>query len=144
MAVPALSTTVSSASMLTGHQVDDSIIVRGTGGQPGTIAWALIGPVAPAAGGCAGVAWAGAATAAQGTLAVTGDGTYTTPVSTLTDAGCYGYEVTLSGASYGPDVTSAVGTSGEVAEAVQAVADHEVEMLMQLLSRQQEANHHCI
>jgi uncharacterized repeat protein (TIGR01451 family) len=122
VAVPALSTTVSSASMLTGHQVDDSIIVHGTGGQPGTIAWALIGPVAPAAGGCAGVSWAGAPTAAQGVLAVTRDGTYTTPVSTLTDAGCYGYQITLSGASYGPDVTSPAGTSGEVAQAMAPAA----------------------
>jgi uncharacterized repeat protein (TIGR01451 family) len=118
VAVPSLSTTVSSASVLTGDQVDDAIIVHGTGGQPGSIAWTLLGPVAPAAGGgCAGVSWSGAATAAQGTLAVAGDGTYTTPVSKLTNAGCYGYEATLSGASYGPDVISAAGAGGEVAEA---------------------------
>src|SRR6202012_3446569 len=60
VAVASLGAPVSSASMPTGPQVDDSIIVRGTGGQPGTIAWALIGPVAPAAGGRAGVSWGGA------------------------------------------------------------------------------------
>jgi uncharacterized repeat protein (TIGR01451 family) len=118
VAVPSLSTTVSSASVKVGDKVDDSIVVHGTGGQPGTIAWTLLGPVAPAAGGsCAGVSWAGAASAAQGTLTVTGDGVYTTPESALADAGCYGYEETLSGASYGPDVVSAAGSSGEVVEA---------------------------
>ena len=118
VAVPSLATTVSSASVLTGGQVDDSIVVHGTGGEPGSIAWTLVGPVAPAAGGgCAGISWSGAATAGQGTLAVTGDGTYTTPPAKLTVAGCYGYEATLSGASYGPDLVSAAGASGEVAEA---------------------------
>lgn len=118
VAVPSLSTTVSSASVLTGGQVDDSIVVHGTGRQPGAIAWTLLGPVAPAAGGgCTGISWSGAATAASGTLAVTGDGTYTTPAAKLSGAGCYGYAATLSGASYGPDVVSAAGATGEVAEA---------------------------
>jgi uncharacterized repeat protein (TIGR01451 family) len=118
VAVPSLSTTVSSASVLTGGQVADSIVVHGTGGQPGSVAWTLLGPVAPAAGGgCTAISWSGAATAASGTLAVTGDGTYTTPAAKLTAAGCYGYAATLSGASYGPDVVSAAGVTGEVAEA---------------------------
>ena len=112
------------ASMLTGHQVDDSIIVHGTGGQPGTITWALIGPVAPAAGELCRRLVGGSADRGPGRrCAVTGDGTYTTPVSTLTDAGCYGYQITLSGVSYGPDVTSPAGTSGEVAQAMAPAAE---------------------
>ncbi len=127
VAVPSLATTVSSASVLTGDQVDDSVVVHGTGGQPGAIAWTLLGPVAPAAGGgCAGVAWSGAATAASGTLTVTGDGTYTTPAAKLAAAGCYGYQATLSGASYGPDVTSVAGATGEVAEATPG--EHSVDL----------------
>ncbi len=36
---------------------------------------------------------------------------------TLADGGCYGYEVTLSGDSYGADVVSAAGTKDEVVQA---------------------------
>jgi uncharacterized repeat protein (TIGR01451 family) len=118
VAVPSLSTAVSSPAVKAGDKVDDAIEVHGTGGQPGSIDWKLLGPVAPASGGgCAGASFTGAKTVAHGTLAVTGDGPYTTPQSRLADGGCYGYEVTLSGASYGPDVVSAAGAKGEVVEA---------------------------
>ena len=85
VAPPSLSTSVSSPSVNPGTSVSDVIEVAGTTGQPGTIAWELLGPVAPGPGGsCTGVSWAGAAVAGQGSLSVSGDGQYATPAIALT------------------------------------------------------------
>ena len=47
VAPPSLSTSVSSPSATPGTSVSDVIAVAGTTGQPGTIAWELLGPVVP-------------------------------------------------------------------------------------------------
>ena len=121
VAQPALSTAVTSASVPLGTGASDVIQVAGTAGQPGAIAWQLLGPVTPTAGGsCSGVSWTGASVAAQGSLPVAGDGQYVTAGTTLTVGGCYGYVDTLTGASYGGPVTTSAGTSGEVVLAVQS------------------------
>ena len=118
VAQPTLATKVSSASVLAGGTVSDAIDVVGSDGQPGSIAWQLLGPVAPAANGaCGGVDWSGAAIADHGTISVAADGVYSTPSSRLTSAGCYGYVATLTGNAYGAPVTSSAGAAGEVAQA---------------------------
>jgi uncharacterized repeat protein (TIGR01451 family) len=115
VAQPKLSTAVSAPTIVAGGAVTDAITVTGTGGQPGTAAWRLLGPVAPGAGDvCTGLDWSGAATLDQGTVAVPGDGTYTTSPSTPTAAGCYAYAVTLTGDAYGDPVVSPAGTVGEL------------------------------
>ncbi len=115
VAPPSLSTSVSSPSVNPGTSVSDVIAVAGTVGQPGTIAWELLGPVAPNPGAiCDAVSWAGAAVAGQGSLSVSGDGQYATPAIALSAAGCYGYVATLTGALYGGPVTSDAGAAGEV------------------------------
>jgi uncharacterized repeat protein (TIGR01451 family) len=121
VAQPALSTAVTSASVPVGTGVSDVIQVAGTAGQPGAIAWQLLGPVTPtASGSCSGVSWTGAAVAAQGSLPVSGDGQYVTPATALTTVGCYGYVDTLTGASYGGPVTTSAGAAGEVVLAAQS------------------------
>ena len=117
VAVPSLSTTVSAPTVPAGDQVNDSIVVHGTGGQPGSLHWELLGPVATGSdGSCTGASFKDAPTVAEGTLAVTGDKTYTTRSVTLADGGCFGYKVTLSGDSYGADVVSDAGAKNEVVQ----------------------------
>lgn len=113
---PTVETTVSSAAILPGGSVLDTIEVRGTGGGAGELQWKLYGPVVPGVGDtCLGLNWAGAAVVAQGTIPVTGDGSYLTPPTLpLMIAGCYGYEVTLTGKDYGDPVVSPAGTPGEL------------------------------
>ncbi len=113
---PTVETTVSSPSILPGGTVLDSIEVRGTGGGQGELQWKLYGPIAPGLGAtCLGRDWTGAAVVAQGTIPVSGDGTYLTPPTLpLMLGGCYGYEVILTGENYGGPVVSPVGTPGEL------------------------------
>jgi uncharacterized repeat protein (TIGR01451 family) len=113
---PTVETTVSEPRIPTGGSLRDSIVVAGTGGGAGELEWKLYGPVVPGVGdSCLGLPWANAAVVAQGTIPVTGDGTYLTPVTPpLLLAGCYGYEVTLDGQDYGGAVVSPAGTPGEL------------------------------
>lgn len=113
---PTVATTISAPSVLTGGTLSDRIVVGGTGGGQGQLTWQLLGPVAPGADGrCESADWSGAAVVAQGTIAVPGDGAYTTPVATVSKPGCHGYAVTLYGADYGGPVVSPAGAPGEVA-----------------------------
>lgn len=113
---PTVETTVSSPAILPGGTLLDSIDVKGTGGGAGTLEWKLYGPVVPGIGDtCLGLNWTGATVVAQGTIPVTGDGTYLTPATPpLLLQGCYGYEVTLDGKDYGGPVVSPAGTPGEL------------------------------
>lgn len=112
-ATPTVATTASSSSDSAGAQASDQIKVDGTAGFAGTVHWKLAGPVSPAAdGGCSGLDWNGAATVAEGDIAVSGDATVQTPATTLQAAGCYGYEVTLEG-EHLTKVASPLGAAGE-------------------------------
>lgn len=113
---PTVSTTVSSAAIPTRGSLLDTINVKGTGGGAGELRWKLYGPVLPGIGEtCLGLDWRGSTVVGQGTIPVTGDGTYLTPPSLpLLIAGCYGYEVILVGEDYGDPVVSPAGTPGEV------------------------------
>lgn len=113
---PTVETTVSQPAIPTGGSLRDSIVVAGTGGGAGELEWKLYGPVVPGVGGsCLGLGWTNATVVAQGTIPITGDGTYLTPITPpLLLAGCYGYEVTLDGQDYGGPVVSPAGTPGEL------------------------------
>jgi len=109
---PTLSTRVSASSLLPGSSAGDAITIAGTGGYEGTAAWRLAGPVSPVGGSCAAVDWSGAETVAEGEIEVDADGTVSTAATTLTEYGCYGYEVTLEG-EHLTTVTSPLGSAGE-------------------------------
>ncbi|MFA4927242.1 MAG: hypothetical protein WC558_01910 [Patulibacter sp.] len=113
---PTVETTVSQPAIPTGGSLLDSIVVTGTGGGAGELQWKLYGPVVPGVGdSCLGLNWTNAVVVQQGTIPVTGDGTYLTPITPpLLLAGCYGYEVTLDGQDYGGPVVSPAGTPGEL------------------------------
>jgi uncharacterized repeat protein (TIGR01451 family) len=109
-----LTTTTSASDVVLGDSFSDSIVVSNTGGASGSLDWKLVGPATPTSGGtCTGLDWSSAATVDSGTISVSGDGTYATPPSTPTIAGCYGYVEQLSGASFAGPATSPAGSGGE-------------------------------
>jgi hypothetical protein len=114
---PTLSSQTSLAASQPNVDLSDAVTIAGTGGQPGTLTWNLVGPVAPVAGKCDAVTWTGAAVLATGTIAVAGDGTVTTGPATPTAAGCYGWTDSLSSTTAGAfpsPVTAAAGAANEV------------------------------
>lgn len=78
----------------------DTVTITGTEGGTGSLAWSLVGPVDPVNDTCATVNWIGAATVASGSLAVTGDGTYTTDQVETTAPGCYSWTEVLTSATF--------------------------------------------
>jgi hypothetical protein len=114
--VPALSSQTSAAASHPNIDLSDTVTVTGTGGQAGTITWSLVGPVAPVAGACNSVTWAGAAVLATGTTAVSGDGTVTTGRVAPTAVGCYSWTDSLTSTTPGgfpSPVTVAAGAAHE-------------------------------
>jgi hypothetical protein len=114
---PTLATDTSSPSVLAYSSVSDAVAITGTGGAPGTLAWSLLGPVAPVAGSCTAVSWTGAPVAQSGTVPVTGDGTVTAGPTTVGAIGCYSWAEALTGTSYAYSGSSAAGAAGEVVQA---------------------------
>jgi len=113
---PTLSTQVSSDDLKPGDELTDTITVGGADNINGTADWTLYGPVDVAdATDCDAVDWTGAQVADQGSLPTSGNGDFDTPATTLTEYGCYGYEVTISSPGFTDDVTSPVGSENEVA-----------------------------
>ena len=115
-----------SANATTGVQkVKDQITVTGTGipsglGITAPLDWQLLGPVTPISGSCPSSAspeWSGAAVFASGTITVTGDGSYSTPNTTIpvssANDGCYSFAETLGASPASTAVTLAPGTIGE-------------------------------
>ena len=112
--LPTVATTASASSVSPGDAFSDAINVGNTGGASGSLGWQLVGPVAPDANGtCDNAIWSGAPVANVGTLAVAGDGTYTTATSSPKAAGCYGYVDQLTGSAWSATVTIPGGTPGE-------------------------------
>jgi len=111
-----VSTQISDQTSAVGDTITDAITVTVPVGAPqysGNVAWTLLGPVTPAgteeAPTCVGVTWAGAATAASGTVTVTtvnGTGSATTAGHTVTTAGCYTYVEQLAGDATYPAATT--------------------------------------
>jgi hypothetical protein len=114
--VPTLSSQTSLVESQPNVDLTDAVTVAGTGGQPGSLTWNLVGPVAPVGGTCAAVTWTGAAVFASGTTAVPGDGTVTTGPATPTAAGCYGWTDSLSSTTSGAFPSPVVASAGVVNE----------------------------
>jgi hypothetical protein len=110
---PTVVTTASDASGLPGDVFTDSIAITGTGGASTTYQWTLNGPVAAVSGSCAAVDWTGAPVVDSGPLAITGDGTYTTPDRTVSDVGCYSYSGQLAATATTDAVALAAGDPAE-------------------------------
>ncbi len=111
---PVLSTATSATSVLAHADLSDQVAIVGTGGAPGTLAWSLLGPIAPVSGSCAAIDWTGAPIDSSGAVAVTGDGTFTTGPTTVAGPGCYTWADTLTGTSYPYSGTSPAGSPGEL------------------------------
>jgi hypothetical protein len=107
----AVSTAVSAGSAHSGDSVDDVVTVT-MGAGTTTLDWTVVGPVAPVAGSCTGVSWAGAPTVSSGTQTVS-NGQSTTPQATLFDQGCYSYVETLHASSTSSAASSPAGAPGE-------------------------------
>jgi hypothetical protein len=118
---PTLTTTATVTTAANGSQsIVDNVTISGSGIGPGgapnsILTWTLYGPVAAIGGSCASVNWTGAPVAATGTIAVTGDGKYTTPATTLTASGCYSFGEQLAGSALADPVTSSAGIAAETA-----------------------------
>ncbi len=93
---PTLVTVTSAPTTASFSSLSDKVEITGTGGDPGTLAWQLLGPVAPVGGSCASVSWTGAPTAASGSDDITADGTVTTGPVTVSVVGCYTWTDTLT------------------------------------------------
>jgi hypothetical protein len=96
------------------QSIVDNVTVTNSGGGS-SLNWALLGPVAPVAGSCAGLDWTKAATLQSASMPVDGNGTYATPAVALTAAGCYTYTQALAGTSVSLAASSAPGSTGETA-----------------------------
>ena len=77
------------------------------------LTWTLYGPIASNGGSCAGLNWAQAPQVATGTIQVTGDGTYLTPQTSVTQHGCYSFSEALSGHATRNAVFQAAGIAEE-------------------------------
>lgn len=88
---PVLHTVVSQQRSQVGDDVRDAVVVSGIETTPVSVEWALHGPLAPREGSCAGLTWTDVAVVDHGSFAAAGDGTYRTPYTRLTQAGCYSY-----------------------------------------------------
>jgi hypothetical protein len=93
---PTIVTKTSAGTAPSFTSLSDQVTISGTGGDAGTLAWKLLGPVAPVGGSCASVSWTGAPTAASGTQTITADGTVTTGPVTVSVVGCYTWTDTLT------------------------------------------------
>jgi hypothetical protein len=120
---------LTTAATLTDGRYFDTITVSGSGigvapGAPtsAVLTWTLLGPAAPSGGNCAGVAWAGQPILATGTITVTGDGTYTTPSTSLDGPGCYTFYEQLSGTAQGASASTQPGVVVETAYVTAAAA----------------------
>jgi hypothetical protein len=114
---PIVTTSTSDTDVPPHTAITDSVTVVGTGGNAGSLAWRLVGPIAPVGGSCASIDWTGAATVDSGTVAMAGDATVTTGPVVVDDAGCYSWGDALTPVTAGafPTPTAiAPGTTNEV------------------------------
>ena len=103
------------ATVVNNNGYADDITIANTSGFSGSYAWTLYGPVnAGSDGTCATASWTGAASAANGTTPISGNGTVTaTPSSKPTAPGCYSYAGALTGTNYSGTINSVVGQTSE-------------------------------
>jgi uncharacterized repeat protein (TIGR01451 family) len=136
---PTLTTTVETAVTGGVERATDSVVVGGTDIAPGnttgaptagSVTWTLYGPVTPVpSGGCAAVTslqWSSAPHAAAGTIAVTGNGSYSTspgvPATSLALGSCYSYADTLAATTDSAAISIAAGTAAETTQVPSAAS----------------------
>jgi hypothetical protein len=100
LVTPSITGVINATSVKVGGSLQQTVTVTGTGGQPGTLNWQLLGPVPDRHYSCAAVDFRGAPVLAAGTLPVTGDGQLTVPATVVQAAGCYTFTDALTGPSY--------------------------------------------
>ena len=93
---PIISTVTSHDQISAYEQLSDQVIIAGTGGGPGTLAWSLLGPIDPVDNACTGLSWSGAPVHGSGTVTVTGDGPVIAGPTALGPGGCYSWSHVLS------------------------------------------------
>ncbi|MFT4262093.1 MAG: class F sortase [Nocardioides sp.] len=107
--VPSLSTVVNTQRATAGATLVDRVTIaglpNGPGATPAAGEWRLLGPVRPDASlTCAGAAWSGAATAAQGVFSAGADGTVEVGATRIAEGGCYTYVERLAATALGSEV----------------------------------------
>ena len=112
---PTLTTMIAPTAGTTGAALSDTATLTGTRGQPGSLAWKLLGPIVPVNRTCAGLKWAEATLQKAGAIAVTADGTVKTPAVVVGAAGCYSFTNTLTGPTYATPVSVPAGQPSETA-----------------------------
>ncbi len=110
---PALITEASRQRAEVGDAIHDSVEVTGLADTAATLEWALHGPRRPVDGSCGEVRWGAAEVADQGSLAISGDGTYRTPATRLARAGCYTYSQRLAPTALSSEALSPPGLALE-------------------------------
>ncbi len=111
-AAPEVTTLTSSATVFPHASISDAVSIEGMGpSDSGTLAWTLVGPVAPIANSCAAVSWAGAPTLSSGSVPITSNGSVTTGPVVVDDLGCYSWTDQLSGTFPGTTTINAGDTS---------------------------------
>lgn len=98
-----------------GDRLRDTVEVSGLRDTRVTVAWTLHGPRRPVDGSCGEVRWGSAPVADQGSLAVTGDGTYRTPPTRLEAGGCFTYSETIAPTALSTEAISPPGLARETA-----------------------------
>ena len=89
--------TVTSHDVINAYEpLADQVIIAGTGGGPGSLAWSLLGPVEPVDNACDGLDWSGAPVHASGTVVVGGDGPVIAGPTTVGAGGCYSWSHVLT------------------------------------------------
>jgi hypothetical protein len=112
-------TSISSLAAYATTPLSDKVTIVGTSGHPGTLAWSLVGPIAPVSASCQGLTWAGAPVSASGTINTpAADGVVTVgPVAGVQGQGCYSWTETLTLANAGGTATSLAGAANELVQA---------------------------
>jgi hypothetical protein len=102
--------------------VSDAFTISDTYGYSGTVAWSLLGPVAPIAGSCSAISWSGVTAYSGGNQSFTGNQTaLTVPTggTTVGAPGCYSWADEVTGPDFlGPSTDTGGGNTGEVFQVV--------------------------
>ena len=117
---PHITTTASTAVAGDGSwSIADTIVVDsipvGDPTPPSPLAWTLYGPVPLVEGNCRDADFSGAAVVTAGSIAIAapGNGTYTTPSTTVSAPGCYSFGTSLPATSSSLAVDEAPGVNAE-------------------------------
>ncbi|MGX5680902.1 SdrD B-like domain-containing protein [Schumannella luteola] len=107
---PVVTTEASASTGEAGDSFTDSVRVVGSGGITADYHWTLVQAEPDGAGTCQAIDWDAAGTVIDsGTFTVTGDDTYTTDATVVTEAACYSYTGELEATATSTGVVLAAG-----------------------------------